>query len=205
MVCDSDQVPVLIERGEEGGEEGGEEVGKEGGEEGEERGEEGGEEREERGEEGGEEGGEERGEEGEEEGGKEGGKEGEEGGVEGKEKAVGENEEEMCIATDSEGLIAESKRETENAGTQTKAEAYAILGNRIVDTLQKGEVVDSTIGYGIELRKSGIQLHKVHISFNSSGNISFENSTLYSTTVTAAQALHWIILQASANNAVDKL
>ena len=93
----------------------------------------------------------------------------------------------------------------ENAGTQTRAEAYAMLGNRIVDTLQKGEVVDSAIGYGIELRKSGIRLHKVHILFNSGGTIRFEKSTLFTTPATAAQALHWVILQASATKAVDKL
>ena len=94
----------------------------------------------------------------------------------------------MCIATDDEHeedtcvkcLIAESKKGMENAGTQTRAEAYAMLGNKIVERLQKREVVNSAVGYGI-----------VNISFNNGGNVTFENSTLHSTTTTAAWALHY--------------
>ena len=70
----------------------------------------------------------------------------------------------------------------------------AMLANRVASALQRGQVVDSTIAYGLELRKSGIRLHMGCAFFSDSGNMTFEMSTLCSTTKTAAQVLHWAIL-----------
>jgi len=67
-----------------------------------------------------------------------------------------------------------------------------MLANRVASALQRGQVVDSTIAY--ELRKSGIRLHMSCAFFSDSGNMTFEMSTLCSTTKTAAQVLHWAIL-----------
>ena len=91
-------------------------------------------------------------------------------------------------------IIAEVKKATEDAGIQTRAEMYAMLANRVASALQRGQEVDLTIDYGLELRKSGIRLHMGCAFFSDSGNMTFEMSTLCSTTKTAAQVLHWAIL-----------
>ena len=196
MIAGNKQVPVIFKEEEEG--EGEEEEGK--GEEEEGKGEEEkskGEEEEGKGEEKEGKGEEEEGK-GEEEEGKGEEKEGKGEEEEGKgEEEEGKGEEEEGKGEEKEEgegevkcIIAEVKKAAEDAGMQTRAKMYAMLANRVATALQRGQVVDSTIAYGLVLRKSGIRLYMGCAFFSDSGNMTFEMSTLRSTTKTDAKVMH---------------
>ena len=112
----------------------------------------------------------------------------------GEDKKVGEDKK-----TEGEGqvkcMIAKTKRGTEEAGTQTRVEIHAMLANQIVGLLRTGEVVDSAVGYGLEVKKSGIRVHKGCAFFRRDAErMTFEISTLQSTSKSTAKALHSTIL-----------
>ena len=112
----------------------------------------------------------------------------------GEDKKVGKDKK-----TEGEGqvkcMIAKTKRGTEEAGTQTRVEIHAMLANQIVGLLRTGEVVDSAVGYSLEVKKSGIRVHKGCAFFRRDAErMTLEISTLQSTSKSTAKALHSTIL-----------
>ena len=81
----------------------------------------------------------------------------------------GEGKEEDEDKKEGEGnvkcVIAETKKGTDDAGTQTRAEMQAMLGNQVIGTLKTGKLVNLAVSYGLELKMSGIRLHRWCASF----------------------------------------